>query len=264
MISASFIKSVQDIMRQDDGVDGDAQRLSQLVWMIFLKILDDTEQELELMNDDYVPAVPAEYQWRGWAGNDEGLTGDDLNSFVNNDLFPGLRKLSPKDANPRTLIVREAFEDSYNYMKNGILLRQVINKINSIDFNTQSDRHQFNDLYEKLLKDLQSAGNSGEYYTPRALTEFTVEMVESPAWRTCLRPRVRHWRLPNLHDRSRAQAGYNGGRRRAPTSLAARDRKETAATCAMPDEHDPPRCGYSDGHSSCEYSGTPSPRLRPF
>jgi type I restriction enzyme M protein len=177
LITSGLIKSIQDVMRQDQGVDGDAQRLSQLVWMIFLKILDDTEQELELVVDGYVPAVPAKFQWRSWAANEEGLTGDGLNDFVNNELFPDLRAL-PSRANPRTLIVREAFEDSYNYMKSGTLLRQVINKINSIDFNTQTDRHQFNDLYEKLLRDLQSAGNSGEYYTPRALTQFSVEMVD--------------------------------------------------------------------------------------
>lgn len=177
MISFTLIKSIQDIMRQDQGVDGDAQRLSQLVWMIFLKILDDTEQELELMTDGYTPAVPEAYQWRSWASNEEGLTGEDLNDFVNNDLFPGLRGLAAQD-NPRTLIVREAFSDSYNYMKSGTLLRQVINKINSIDFKAQADRHSFNDLYEKLLKDLQGAGNAGEYYTPRPLTEFIVEMVD--------------------------------------------------------------------------------------
>lgn len=176
MITSSLIKSIQDIMRQDQGVDGDAQRLSQLVWMIFLKILDDTEQELELMDDKYVSAIPTEFQWRSWAADEEGLTGDPLNDFVNNKLFVGLRAL-PASTNPRTLIVREAFEDSYNYMKSGTLLRQVVNKINSIDFNAKTDRHQFNDLYEKLLKDLQSAGNSGEYYTPRALTQFIVEMV---------------------------------------------------------------------------------------
>lgn len=176
MITSSLIKSIQDIMRQDQGVDGDAQRLSQLVWMIFLKILDDTEQELEMMDDEYESAIPAEFQWRNWAADEEGLTGEPLNDFINAKLFPGLRAL-PAATNPRTLIVREAFEDSYNYMKSGTLLRQVVNKINSIDFNTKSDRHQFNDLYEKLLKDLQSAGNSGEYYTPRALTQFIVEMV---------------------------------------------------------------------------------------
>lgn len=187
MISSTLIKSIQDVMRQDQGVDGDAQRLSQLVWMIFLKILDDTEQELELMTDGYLPAIPARYQWRAWAGDDEGLTGDDLNDFVNNDLFPALRKLSG-GRNPRTLIVREAFEDSYNYMKSGTLLRQVINKINSIDFTVRADRHQFNELYEKLLKDLQSAGNAGEYYTPRALTQFIVEMVNPQLGETVLDP----------------------------------------------------------------------------
>jgi type I restriction enzyme M protein len=174
-------------MRQDQGVDGDAQRLSQLVWMIFLKILDDTELEVELMTDGYVPAIPAKYQWRKWAGDEEGLTGDDLNNFVNNDLFPGLRNLTAR-GNPRTLIVRQAFEDSYNYMKSGILLRQVINKINSINFNTKSDRHQFNDLYEKLLKNLQSAGNAGEYYTPRPLTQFIVEMVNPQLGETVFDP----------------------------------------------------------------------------
>jgi type I restriction enzyme M protein len=187
VISSTLIKSIQDIMRQDQGVDGDAQRLSQLVWMIFLKILDDTEQELEVIADGYVPAIPARYQWRAWAGDDEGLTGDDLNNFVNNDLFPALRRL-PGGANPRTLIVREAFEDSYNYMKSGTLLRQVINKINSIDFTVRADRHQFNDLYEKLLRDLQSAGNAGEYYTPRALTQFIVDMVNPQLGETVLDP----------------------------------------------------------------------------
>jgi len=177
VITSGLIKSIQDIMRQDQGVDGDAQRLSQLVWMIFLKIFDDTEQELEFMVSGYASAIPEKYQWRNWAADEEGLTGEGLNNFVNNDLFPALRALS-SNGNPRTLIVREAFEDSYNYMKSGTLLRQVINKINTIDFNTQSDRHQFNDLYEKLLKDLQSAGNAGEYYTPRALTQFIVEMVD--------------------------------------------------------------------------------------
>ncbi len=115
------------------------------------------------------------------------MTGEQLNNFVNNDLFPALRQLR-STSNPRTLIVREAFEDSYNYMKSGTLLRQVINKINSINFNAQSDRHQFNDLYEKLLKDLQSAGNAGEYYTPRALTQFIVEMVNPQLGEVVLDP----------------------------------------------------------------------------
>jgi type I restriction enzyme M protein len=178
MISSGLIKIIQDIMRQDDGVDGDAQRLSQLVWMIFLKILDDNEQELEQLNGSYSPAVPKNLQWRNWAANEEGLTGDSLLQFINNDLFPNLRKLSTNLENSRTQIVREVFEDSHNYMKNGTLLRQVVNKINTIDFNKQTDRHSFNDIYETLLKSLQSAGNSGEYYTPRPVTQFIVEMID--------------------------------------------------------------------------------------
>lgn len=177
MITAALIKTIQNIMRQDEGVDGDAQRLSQLVWMIFLKILDDKEQELELLNPNYSSAIPSEYQWRSWAADEEGLTGSSLLDFVNNRLFPALKNLEQSD-NTRTVIVREVFEDSHNYMKNGTLLRQVVNKINTIDFNTASDRHLFNDLYEKLLRDLQSAGNSGEYYTPRPVTKFIVDMVE--------------------------------------------------------------------------------------
>ena len=178
MISSGLIKAIQDIMRQDDGVDGDAQRLSQLVWMIFLKVLDDNEHELELLNKDYLPAVPKEFQWRTWAANEEGLTGSSLLEFVNNKLFPALRELPLSKSNLRNEIVRGVFEDSHNYMKNGTLLRQVANKINTINFNAKSDRHSFNDIYETLLRSLQSAGNSGEYYTPRPVTQFITEMVD--------------------------------------------------------------------------------------
>ncbi|MFZ2125260.1 MAG: N-6 DNA methylase [Candidatus Saccharimonadales bacterium] len=188
MISSGLIKIIQDIMRQDDGVDGDAQRLSQLVWMIFLKILDDNEQELETLNKDYNSAIPEALQWRKWASNEEGLTGDALLNFVNNKLFPELRTLSLNPSNQRTQIVKEVFEDSHNYMKNGTLLRQVANKINTIDFNKQSDRHSFNDIYETLLKSLQSAGNAGEYYTPRPVTQFIVDMVDPKFGESILDP----------------------------------------------------------------------------
>lgn len=188
MISSGLIKAIQDIMRQDDGVDGDAQRLSQLVWMIFLKVLDDNEQELELLNKAYVPAVPIEFQWRTWAANEEGLTGSSLLDFVNNKLFPALRELPLSKTNLRTEIVRGVFEDTHNYMKNGTLLRQVANKINTINFNAKSDRHSFNDIYETLLKSLQSAGNSGEYYTPRPVTQFITEMVDPKFGETVLDP----------------------------------------------------------------------------
>jgi len=174
----SVIKNIQDIMRKDAGVDGDAQRLSQLVWMLFLKIFDDQERERELINPKYKSPLPDELRWRNWATDPEGMTGDGLLEFVNNKLFKRLKDLSfDESEDPRAFIVREVFADSYNYMKSGTLIRQVINKINEIDFNKADDRHAFNDLYEHLLKELQSAGNAGEYYTPRPLTRFVVEMV---------------------------------------------------------------------------------------
>jgi len=178
MSISTTIKSIQDIMRQDTGVDGDAQRISQLVWMLFLKIFDDREQEYKLLDDNYTSPVPKRLRWRSWASNPEGMTGDELLEFINNDLFKTLKDLSfSPDDNPRGFIVKEVFEDAYNYMKSGTLIRQVINKINAIDFNIASERHLFGDIYEQILKNLQSAGNAGEYYTPRAVTQFMVDMV---------------------------------------------------------------------------------------
>lgn len=177
-ISSTFIKSVQDILRQDAGVDGDAQRISQLSWLLFLKIFDDQETELELLRDEFKSPLPERLRWRTWAADSEGITGEELLEFVNGDLFPTLKSLDadPK-RNPRGFVAREVFSDAYNYMKSGQLLRQVINKINEIDFNNRAERHLFNDLYEKILKDLQSAGNAGEFYTPRAVTQFMVDQV---------------------------------------------------------------------------------------
>jgi len=177
-ISNTLIKSIQDIMRQDAGIDGDAQRISQLSWLLFLKIFDDQETEIEMMRDMYQSPMPESMRWRNWAADAEGITGDELLNFVNNDLFNTLKSLNA-DAimSPRAFVVQSVFEDAFNYMKSGQLLRQVINKINEIDFNSQQDRHLFNDLYEKILKDLQNAGNAGEFYTPRAVTQFMVDMV---------------------------------------------------------------------------------------
>ena len=178
----TVIKSIQDIMRQDSGVDGDAQRISQLTWLLFLKVFDAQEVELEVTKGTgvkgYKSPIPEHLRWRNWATNAEGITGEALLEFVNLQLFPKLKAL-PGDAerNPRGFVVRSVFEDAFNYMKSGQLLRQVINKLNAIDFNRQAERHQFNDLYEKILKDLQSAGNAGEFYTPRAVTQFMVDMV---------------------------------------------------------------------------------------
>lgn len=170
------VKSIQDIMRQDSGVDGDAQRISQLCWMFFLKIIDDQDKELELVQDGYRSPIPEAYQWRAWAENPEGITGDALLGFINDQLFPGLKELPAEDG--RTRVVRSVFEDAYNYMKSGHLLRQVVNKINDIDFNNLAERQHFGDIYEQILNDLQSAGNAGEYYTPRAVTAFMANRID--------------------------------------------------------------------------------------
>lgn len=166
-------------MRKDVGVDGDAQRISQMVWLLFLKIFDDKEQEWEITIPEYKSPLQNRFRWSSWASNDEGMTGEELNDFVNNDLFPSLKKLSTTaGVSPHGKIVGSVFEDAYNYMKSGTLLRQVINTIQGdVDFNSSSDRHVFNDIYEKILQDLQSAGNAGEYYTPRAVTQFMVDIL---------------------------------------------------------------------------------------
>ncbi|WPD21063.1 MAG: class I SAM-dependent DNA methyltransferase [Candidatus Electrothrix scaldis] len=174
---SGIIKSIQDIMRKDVGVDGDAQRISQLVWMFFLKIFDDREEELELLEDDYSSPLPEELRWRSWAADPEGITGEGLSDFVNQQLFPALKQLSA-GSDQRATVVRNVFADAYNYMKSGTLMRQVINKICAIDFNSQEDRHTFGAIYEQILKDLQSAGNAGEFYTPRAVTGFIVNRVD--------------------------------------------------------------------------------------
>lgn len=173
----NIIKTLQNIMRKDPGVSGDAQRIEQLGWMISLKILDDKDKEIELLNDKYVSVMPKDLQWRNWAADDEGMTGDDLKKFVDGELIPRLKDLDVSTGNKRALIIREIFDGTNNYMKNGTILRQVINELNRIDFNKAEDRHVFGDIYETILRDLQSAGNYGEFYTPRALTEFITEMV---------------------------------------------------------------------------------------
>lgn len=187
---SGIIKSIQDIMRKDVGVDGDAQRISQLVWMFFLKIFDDREAELEMLEENYKSPLPDHLRWRAWASNPEGMTGEELSDFVNLQLFPTLKsKLNTQGPHgKRALVVRSVFEDAYNYMKSGTLMRQVINKISEIDFNTKSDRHTFGSIYEQILKDLQSAGNAGEFYTPRAVTQFIVNRMDPQLNETVLDP----------------------------------------------------------------------------
>ena len=184
---STLVKSIQNIMRKDAGTYGDAQRLEQLGWMFFLKIFDDREKELELLRDDYVSPLAPELRWCNWAADEEGITGDVLLDFVNNTLLPRLKNLVT-GGDRVAVLIRSAFDDANNYMKNGTLMRQVINKINAIDFNTSDDRHLFGDIYEKLLKDLQSAGNAGEFYTPRAVTRFIVEQVDPRLGETVLDP----------------------------------------------------------------------------
>ncbi|PTN38930.1 class I SAM-dependent DNA methyltransferase [Desulfonatronum sp. SC1] len=184
---SGIVKSIQDIMRKDAGTYGDAQRLEQLGWMFFLKIFDDREKEMQLLRDAYRSPLPENLRWSAWAADEEGITGEALLDFVNNALLPKLKSLTVAGDKISGLI-RMSFEDANNYMKNGTLMRQVINKINAIDFNASDDRHMFGDIYEKLLKDLQSAGNAGEFYTPRAVTRFIVEQVDPRLGETILDP----------------------------------------------------------------------------
>jgi type I restriction enzyme M protein len=189
MSLSTTVKTIQDIMRKDAGVDGDAQRISQLVWMLFLKVFDDAEAEREVLEDRYKSPVPERLRWRNWAKDPEGITGDALLDFVNNDLFKALKELTVGGKNAAlATVVRGVFEDAYNYMKSGTLMRQVINKLGEIDFNKQSDRHEFGEVYEKLLSDLQNAGNAGEFYTPRAVTQFMVDQVDPKLGESILDP----------------------------------------------------------------------------
>ena len=178
---SSILKSIQTIMWQDTGLNGDAQRIEQLGWMLFLKIFSDKDKELELLDDNYTSPIPDLFHWvkakGNWAGDDEGMTGDELLEFVDRQLFPALRNIDVSTGNRRALIVREVFEGNNNYMKSGINIRKVLNKLNEMDFNVAKDRHAFGELYESILKGLQSAGKSGEFYTPRAITSFITEMI---------------------------------------------------------------------------------------
>jgi type I restriction enzyme M protein len=177
-----IVKSIQTIMWQDTGLNGDAQRIEQLGWMLFLKIFSDKDKELELLDSKYKSPIPVKFHWvkekGNWAGDDEGMTGDELLNFIDRELFPALRNLDLSTGNQRAVIVREVFEGNNNYMKSGINIRKVLNKLNEIDFNIAKDRHAFGELYETILKELQSAGKSGEFYTPRAITQFITETLD--------------------------------------------------------------------------------------
>ena len=178
---SAIIKNVRNIMRNEDqGISGDAQRLEQLGWMLFLKILDDKDQELELLRAGYRSVIPEKFQWRNWAADPEGITGDELLNFVNHPtygLFIDLKTLHSAQAPQRAALVREVFDGSNNYMKSGYAMRKVINQLNGFDFNNSDDRHIFGTIYESILVELRDAGNKGEFYTPRAITQLMTRMT---------------------------------------------------------------------------------------
>ena len=178
---SNFVKRIRDIMRNDAGINGDAQRIEQIAWMLFLKVYDAKEQDWEWDEEDYQSIIPEKCRWRNW-GHDEdrkGMTGDILLDFVNNILFPTLKNLSVNADTPiKKAIVQTTFADANNYMKDGVLLRQVIGVIDELDLTDYEESHAFGEIYETILKELQSAGSSGEFYTPRAVTDFMAQMIK--------------------------------------------------------------------------------------
>lgn len=182
MSIGNFVKAIQNIMRGDSGINGDAQRIEQMTWLLFLKVYDVKEEDWEFHDDNYESIIPEEIRWRNWAvDNKDGkaMTGQSLLDFVNNQLFPALKDLKITETTPiKKSIVKAVFEDCNQYMKDGVLLRKVINEIDAIDFDQYGERHAFGEVYETILKSLQSAGNAGEFYTPRAVTDFMVKMLE--------------------------------------------------------------------------------------
>lgn len=190
-----FVKRLRDIMRNDAGINGDAQRIEQITWLLFLKVYDAKEQDWEWDDEDYVSIIPEECRWQNWAVDDKSgraMTGDVLLNFVNNTLFPVLKgndvlngdgtvKIKGIVVTPETpikkAIVPTTFADANNYMKDGVLLRQVINVIDELDLSDYEESHAFGEIYESILKELQSAGSAGEFYTPRAVTDFMAQMI---------------------------------------------------------------------------------------
>ena len=182
MSLSNFVKRIRDIMRNDAGINGDAQRIEQMAWMLFLKVYDAKENDWEFDDDGYVSIIPDNCRWSNWAVDDRSgnaMTGDVLLDFVNNTLFPTLKNLDVNKETPiKKSIVKTTFEDANNYMKDGVLLRQIINIIDELDLGDYEESHAFGVIYETILKELQSAGSSGEYYTPRAVTDFMAKMIK--------------------------------------------------------------------------------------
>ena len=178
---SGFVKRLRDKMRNDAGINGDAQRIEQIAWILFLKVYDEKEKDWEVDEEDYVSIIPEECRWINWAHDKSGkaITGDKLLDFVNNKLFPTLKNLPVTKETPiKKAIVQTTFEDANNYMKDGVLLRQVINIIDDLDLSDYKESHAFGEIYESILKELQSAGSAGEFYTPRAVTDFMAKMIQ--------------------------------------------------------------------------------------
>ncbi len=178
----NFVKRLRDIMRNDAGINGDAQRIEQIAWLLFLKVYDTKEEDWEFDDDAYESIIPEDCRWRNWAiddGKGTAMTGDDLLDFINNTLFPTLKGIEVSKNTPiNKAIVKTTFEDTNNYMKDGVLLRQVVNVIDELDLANYEESHAFGDIYESILKELQSAGSAGEFYTPRAVTDFMAQMIK--------------------------------------------------------------------------------------
>lgn len=178
---SGFVKRLRDIMRNDAGINGDAQRIEQITWLLFLKVYDSKEQDWEFDDEHYQSIIPELCRWANWAHDDKSgsaMTGDTLLAFVNNTLFPTLKSL-PVNASTsvKKAVVQSTFADANNYMKDGVLLRQVINVIDDLDLGDYEENHAFGEIYESILKELQSAGSAGEFYTPRAVTDFMAQMI---------------------------------------------------------------------------------------
>lgn len=189
VVNDALIKGLRNIMRGDHNVSGDAQRMEQIAWLLFLKIFDDREKEFEAFESGYQSPIPKQLKWRSWAAPQDGLTGPELIKFVEGKLFPKLGAIETSDkSDPRHAVVKKVISETRNYMSEGVLLRQVINRINELDLTKSADRHAMNDIYEKFLRELQDAGSAGEYYTPRPITNFIVDMVAPKLGETVLDP----------------------------------------------------------------------------
>lgn len=199
---SGFVKRIRDIMRNDAGINGDAQRIEQIAWMLFLKVYDTKENDWEFDEENYKSIIPEQCRWRNWAHeeNGKGMTGDALLNFVNNTVFPVLKGNDVKDSignvliagvqvdpttPPKKQIVKSTFEDANNYMKDGVLLRQIINVIDELDLSDYEESHAFGEIYESILRELQSAGSAGEFYTPRPVTDFMAQMIKPQIGERC-------------------------------------------------------------------------------